>query len=327
LRSINTVVEDSVRTKVPVALISSLCRDTAGAFRGRDAVASGVNRKQLARLASTGVIVRTLPDTYCLTAFRTSAEQRLHAALLWAGDEAAAAARSAGALYGIEGVAVPPQPEIVLWNASYRRVPGVTVHRCRSRAALMVRKHRGMRVTGVEATLVALADVLPDETLETACEDARRRRLTTIPALHAYLDRFGVSGRNGVGKLSRLLHELDPEHPSRSTLEVKTRRLLVANGYRDFVREFALEWNGARYLFDFVFPRESVVLETNGRRWHDDANDYERDHEKWSVPGRRGYRIVFATWAKVTQHADKLLSELDAALSGSGGTSSRGCGG
>src|SRR6185503_11085551 len=130
--------EGSVRTKVPVTLISLLCRDTAGAFRGRDAVALGITRNQLARLASTGVIVRTFPDTYCLTAVRTSAERQLHAALLWAGDEAAAAARSAAAVYGIEGVAFPRLPEIVLSSASDRRCAGVTVHRGRSRAALMV---------------------------------------------------------------------------------------------------------------------------------------------------------------------------------------------
>ena len=57
-----------------------------------------------------------------------------------------------------------------------------------------------------------------------------------------------------------------------------------------------------------------MILETNGRRWHDDATDYEYDHEKWSVPGRCGYRIVFATWEKVTRRPHELLDELGAAL-------------
>jgi hypothetical protein len=43
-----------------------------------------------------------------------------------------------------------------------------------------------------------------------------------------------------------LLEQLDPVHPSRSTLEVKTRRLLVAHGFDGFVREFPLEWNDLR---------------------------------------------------------------------------------
>jgi hypothetical protein len=141
----------------------------------------------------------------------------------------------------------------------------------------MLRTHRGIRTTGVEPTLVALAATLEPEAFEIACEDARRRRLTSVPALNAYLTRFGRAGRPGVGNLRRLLRELDPTHPSRSTLEVKTRRLLVATGHTGFLREFPLEWNR-------------------------------------SVPGRHGYRIAFATWKKVTQNAEALLQEIDATL-------------
>jgi very-short-patch-repair endonuclease len=110
------------------------------------------------------------------------------------------------------------------------------------------------------------------------------------------------------------LDHVDPVHAARSTLEVKTRRLLVAAGFTDFVREFPLEWHGRTYRFDFAFERRRTILETNGRRWHDDPNDYEHDNEKWSVPGRHGYRIVFATWDKVTVDPGHLLRELATTL-------------
>jgi very-short-patch-repair endonuclease len=111
-----------------------------------------------------------------------------------------------------------------------------------------------------------------------------------------------------------LLNQLDPKHPSRSTLEVKTRRLLVAHGITNFVREFPLDWNGRTYRFDFAFPDATTILETNGRRWHDDAVDYEGDHEKWSVPGRHGYRLVLATWVKVKRQPGDLVHELVATM-------------
>ena len=53
-----------------------------------------------------------------------------------------------------------------------------------------------------------------------------------------------------------------------------------------------------------------AILETNGRRWHDDAIDFERDQEKWSVPGHHGYRVILATWSKVTERPDDLIEEL-----------------
>jgi hypothetical protein len=73
--------------------------------------------------------------------------------------------------------------------------------------------------------LIALAATLGSEAVEIACEDARRRRLTSVRALRAYIDRFGRPGRPGIRNLRRLLDELDPVHAARSTLEVKTRRL------------------------------------------------------------------------------------------------------
>lgn len=295
-------------TKGRLAELSKL-----GVFRGGTAVALGISRKQLGGLVVSGMIERELPDTYRMAALARSSEQRLRAALLWAGAGAAAAGRSAGELYRLEGVRAA-LPEIVVPGTAPRTRSDVIVHRATSTRALMVRRERGLPVTGVEPTIVALAHVLAPEMLEIACEDARRRRITSVPALRAYLGAFGARGQRGLSAVRALLGELDPVHPSRSTLEVKARRLLTAHGLGDFVRELPLTWNGRTYRFDFAFPRPRVILETNGRRWHDDPRDYERDNEKWSIPARHGYRIVFATWEKVTSAPDALVSELRIAL-------------
>jgi hypothetical protein len=107
-----------------------------------------------------------------------------------------------------------------------------------------------------------------------------------------------------------LLAELDPAHASRSTLEVKTRRLLAASRVGDHVREHPLTWEGRTYWYDFAFPERRTILETNGRRWHDDPVDYEGDNEKWSVPGRYGYKLVLATWDKVVGQPEAFVAEL-----------------
>ena len=293
--------------------LSRLSADTLGVFRGRDAVKLGVSRNQLTAFVIAGVVTRELPDTYRLTAVARSNMQHLRAVLLWCGDGAAAAGASAGEIYALEGVRAN-KPEIAVFDAGRRRRDGIVVHRVNDRSSLMLRVHRGFLTTGVEPTLVALAAALDAEAFEVACEDARRRSLTSIPALTAYTDRFGRGGRMGVTPVRRLLRELDPKYPARSTLEVKTRRLLVANGITHFVREFPLEWSGRRYLYDFAFVRERTILEVNGRRWHGDVVDHEFDNEKWSVPGRHGYKIVMATWSKVTRRPDRLVHELAATI-------------
>ena len=301
-----------------LARVSQLSAASLGVFRGSAATKIGISRNQLAGWRRDGLITREHPDTYRLTAVAPSNEQRLRAALLWAGESAAAAGRSAGELYRLEGVRADT-PEIVVPHTSGLRSNHVVVHRGSDHHVLMLRRRRGVMTTGIEATLVALASELNEEAFEVACEDARRRRLTSVPGLRSYLARHGRAGRPGVGELRRLLRLLDPVHPSRSTLEVKARRLLVASRLTGFTREFPLAWKGRTYRFDFAFTEQKTILETNGRRWHDDPNDYEYDHDKWSVPGRHGFRLVLATWAKVTLHADDLLAELNTTLSQASG--------
>lgn len=142
----------------------------------------------------------------------------------------------------------------------------------------------------------------------------RRRRLTSVPAMRAYLVRFGRSGRPGVAAFRRLLDTVDPVHPARSKLEVLTRRVLCDHGLVGFVREYRLVDSGREYFYDFAFLAADVILEVNGRRYHDDPADYESDHEKWSVPARHGFRLVFATWDKVTRHPDALITDIQRVL-------------
>jgi very-short-patch-repair endonuclease len=296
----------------PIGALSALSARTCGVFRAEAASAVGVTSHQLGRLTAQGVIERLLPHTYRMLAVAPSSEQLLHAAILWAGTEAAVGGRSAGERYRLEGVRAT-RPEIVVPPKLRARTEFAVVYHG-DRRAQMIRRIGDLPTTGVESTLMLLAHVLDDEAFEVACEDARRRRLTSITALRRYLDQHGGRGRRGVSALRALLDELDPEHPARSTLEVKARRLLAAHDFRDVVREFPLAWNGRTYRYDFAIPERRVILETNGRRWHDDARDYEHDNEKWSVPGRLGYRIVFATWDKVTRAPEDLVAELRAAL-------------
>lgn len=301
-----------------LAVVARLARRTDGVFRGRDAVSEGLSRRQIDGLRERGLVERMLPDTYRIASTPASSVHALRAALLWAGDGTCAEGASAGALHRLEGVK-PDRPAIVVPPTKRLRSERVSVHRA-SRKVVMPRQVAGFPCAGIEFTLLRLAHELEPEAFEIAFEDARRRRLTSIPAIDGYLDRFAAHGRPGVSALRAALRAVDPVHPARSTLEVKTRRLREVHGIDGYVREHPLRWNGRTYRYDFAFAHERVIVETNGRRWHDDATDYERDQEKWSVPGRLGWRLELATWEKVTARAGAFVADLRAALAGAGAT-------
>ena len=108
-----------------------------------------------------------------------------------------------------------------------------------------------------------------------------------------------AAGEGGHGVLAR--HR--PHDDSRRVASASVDARSVATWSLDVARAQNyynhLLWLGARYRSLPPLDRR-VILETNGRRWHDDATDDEHDNEKWSVPGRCGYRIVFATWGRST---------------------------
>jgi very-short-patch-repair endonuclease len=300
-----------LRSEEVIAALSKRARRRHGVFTGTDARKLGVSRNQLTRLTERGVVRRLLPDVYALVSVRASPEQTLRAALLWSGEESAAAATTAAYLYGLEGVAPPSMPQVAIPQSKRKHDRRVATIECRDMKKMMVRTFNGFRVVGVEACLVQLAAALDDdEALEIACEDARRRLLTGIPALRKYLDMHGGRGRDGVVRLRALLDELDPLHFSRSTLEVRTRRLLAASDLPRFEREVPLAWRGRTRYFDFGRPDDKLVLECNSKRWHDDPADYDDYNDKASIPGKLGWTIIFVTWDDVTKRPDKLLADI-----------------
>src|SRR5262245_13552567 len=127
------------------AALSTLAAANLGVFHGREATEVGITRRQLAALRAPDVIERVHPDTYRTTAVPRCAEQDLRAALLWAGERAAAAGQSAGELYGLEGVRAV-DPEIVVPARTRLRSSTVIVHRS-ERAASMIRQVRGLPTT------------------------------------------------------------------------------------------------------------------------------------------------------------------------------------
>ncbi len=293
--------------------LARIARRQYGAFSREQAVRAGLSEKQIQHRIATELWPQVLPKVYRHAGTPPTKDLELTGALLWAGENAVVTGRSGGELWGVSDVEAV-KPEIIVPRSLRARSKRVVVHRSDDRAALQVRRIRGFPVTSAAATLLTLASDLSRVELEAAFESARRARIVTIPAMRRYLDTHGRRGVAGTNTLRSIVDALDPVAPSRSTLEVLTGQLLVAFGLSDFVREYKMEWQGRTYYFDFAFPRQKVILETNGRRWHNDASDYEHDHEKWSVPGRYGWRIVFATWDKVAKHPELLLNELYVAL-------------
>ncbi|HEY1739094.1 MAG TPA: hypothetical protein VGI86_10305 [Acidimicrobiia bacterium] len=283
-----------------------------GAFSRAQAAESGLTEPQIQGRIRRDAWVGVMPGVYRVAGTPESKRLQLTASLLWAGSSAVIFGRAAAEQWPM--VVTAPKPEIVVPIAVKLRSDKVIVHRSDDRAALQVCRRNGFPVTSAAATLVALAASVAARALESAFESARRNRIVTVSSMRRYLDVYGRRGVRGAATMRALVDAVDPQAPSRSDLEVLTRQLLAAHKITGFVREYEMRWKGKPYFFDFAFLQQRVILETNSRKWHTDPLDYEPHNEKWSVPARYGWRIVFATWDKVLKHPDALIEELMVAL-------------
>ena len=127
LLAVSTREEYGVPQEGVTATLSRLSAPALGVFRAERANACGVSRTQLARLVEQGVIQRVHPSTYRMTVVSSSAAQELQAALLWAGETAAAAGRSAHSTHISDDSGSVVGPESVpcgrCWVISTRCIP------------------------------------------------------------------------------------------------------------------------------------------------------------------------------------------------------------
>ncbi|MGH2652620.1 MAG: hypothetical protein ACRDHK_15575, partial [Actinomycetota bacterium] len=209
-----------------------------------------------------------------------------------AGDSALLSFRAAGALWQLDGVERGPV-EVTMTSSRGLRTSRVVVHRAETLAPSDRRTVEGIPVTSPERTLVDMARVLDERTLELAIEDALRRGLTTPERARERLDALGGRGRSGAAMLRRLL-DLRHPRPAESGLEVDVERFLRERGLGHFfVRQYDV-WDGERRRrLDWAAPEHRVALEADGWRYHS-------GRQAWSADRARNDRLEALGWLFVS---------------------------
>jgi very-short-patch-repair endonuclease len=168
----------------------------------------------------------------------------------------------------------------------------VTVHR-----GVIARNDRRIRgrvpVTSPARTLVDIAGMLDDESLEAVVEDFFHRGVTTPLAVQRCLDATGGTGRRGSHLLRALLADRD-EAPLEYKLEQKIWRLLRKAGLRP-VRQHEVRCGTQRYRLDFAFPLLKVAVEGQGFAAHGGRLAHSRDNRRLADLVGAGWRVVPVT--------------------------------
>ncbi len=169
---------------------------------------------------------------------------------------------------------------------------GIQIHRSRliTRGDTMIRD--GISVTNVTWTVVALAAVLSEHELRAAVRDALGMQLTSVRSILALLDRLGPV--RGAGALRKIIARGTPR--TRSELEDVVLDLIVAGGFEIPEVNEPLFLEGRKVVPDFRWPKQKVVIEADGSRWHDDPISHGADLERQALLERHGEVVVRVRW-------------------------------
>ena len=281
-----------------------LKRHQHGIFERNQARALGLTDDAIRHRVSTGELARVYPRVYRDTASAVTWVQSMTAAVLWAGGSGAASHRSAAALWALDGclqgvieVTVP---------SSRKSPPGLIVHR-----ALLpngdVTSVSGLRATSPTRTLLDLAAVVDEETLEIALDSALRRGLTSVDYLARRFGEKRSRGRPGTAVVGRLLAERSRTAGHlESPLETKFLRLIRRE--RLPLPEAGLVVG--RYRLDFAYPAVRLGIELDGYAFHSGRGTWESDRRRNNDLVALGWTILHFTWDDVTRAPQSVISVL-----------------
>jgi len=289
--------------------LEALLRRQGGVARRRDVLRTGVSRRGLDRLVRQGRL-RLLTPHLVTDVDQPAPQEPLRALAL--GLEATVSHQSAALLWGLELAADPEWPPVTVGrNRSRSGRPGARV--VRRDLSVDDRVHRdGLWLTTPLRTVLDLCRALPLAEAVAVADSALRRGLVTVEELAGALRELppGV----GRGRTARVLGLLDPH--SGSVLESLCRVLLHLAGLPAPETQLRVRGAGGRRIgrVDFAWPRERLVVETDGFAFHADRSSYRGDRRRGNALVLAGWRVLRFSWEDVVQSPDLVVAEVRAGL-------------
>lgn len=163
---------------------------------------------------------------------------------------------------------------------------------------------RHLRVTGMALTVLEAAvdprggPAIMDSALQ------RRLRLEDLQAAHTRNLR-----RHGSAAARRLLDSA--ASGARSEPERIVVRLLTKSGLTGWRVNFAV----GRYVVDIAFPEDRVAIEIDGWAFHTDHAAFQKDRRRQNALALNGWQVLRFTWLDVTEHPQRVLADIRAAVS------------
>jgi hypothetical protein len=295
--SLSRVLRDSSCTQ--------LAAEQYGVLSVGELHACGLNGDAITRRVARGWLHRVYVGVYAVGHPALTPEGRWLAAVKACGSGALLSHTAALMLYGLLALD-DRRPEVTLPIVANRKPPGVKVHRTRTLPPGDTWRHKGIPVTTVERALMDVAATWTDTAVRRAMATAQSRYLTNLRRLAAALDRTGP--RPGRARYARVL--ATGPAPTRSELEIRVLDLVLAGGFEHPDVNKPLLIQGRRIVPDLRWPAQRLIVEADGRQWHDNPQARALDAERQAFLEAHGERLLRVDWQQATAGTQQTLTRI-----------------
>ncbi|MGH9194699.1 MAG: DUF559 domain-containing protein [Acidimicrobiia bacterium] len=170
------------------------------------------------------------------------------------------------------------------------------------------------RITTPTRTLIDLASVESEEVVEIALQYAVRKGHTSIGRLNQRLESLSGRGRRGIRVMQRLI-EVQPSRPVQSVLEVKLLRAIRDSGLSIPATQFEVRDADFHVFLDFAYPEQMVAIEAEGREFHVEPFDFEKDLARRNILTSLGWRVLHVPWDEIVRNPKRVAESIRKLLS------------
>lgn len=273
------------------AAVLTLADRQGGLITRADLDQAGIARRTVQRRVQQGLLRRVgrgfyvLPGTQMDLRLATIIAQRQLPSAIATGPSALLLRGQADVL----GIDLGQVPHFIFEHTTRQPVrvlshPGV-------RASLI----NGYPVAEVEDAVIDVIRLWPAELAERAAYRAAQQGIHTAESVAAAATR--LHNHLGVGRLRVIARDLATGAHSRA--ERDYFRLLKAGRVTGWQPNYPVWIGGRKYVLDAAFKAEKLFVEVDGRRYHSDADQFQRDRTRQNALVLAGWIPMRFTWADI----------------------------
>ena len=281
--------------------MQALAREQGGAFARWQVLANGGHDMLIKRRYDAGTWELVRPGVYVVAGLPASATNALWVAMLEVGPHAVRSHECAAEAWNLHPV-VTGRFVFTTHHGDHHRIPNVTVHQLKDLRPHHITVLDGMPTTTAARTVVDLAAVVSFERLKRIVENGVNDRIVTDDEVGRVLHDVARRGKWGMKKLARVLALRAPGDPvPASQLERMLLDAVRSAGLPDPIPQFPHPGReiGTGWV-DYAYPDAKLILEADGRRWHQRIADIGRDHARDKAAARAGWLTMRFTHEELT---------------------------